>query len=327
MLTYTVYNQSGGQAKTTVARDLAVAHTELGQRVLIFDLDPQNGSIANYYGIQYDKTDGKADSIAHHLATRGQGKGDFEDLIFEAEPGIDVVPSHKKLTSLEDMVTSFERYQKEMGEIDEDEDVNGEEHLLDIFAKNKLHEEYDVIIADPNAKSDLAYYTALYATRNIVIPAQPTRTGFESIEGVKDSVYNFSKGKNINIGHIATVPVMVDMRKASHKEYALQLRNEFNNTPVYFKSLSAFENAEDECQSVFAYLNDRERISSSQQDIIPKYRTLAAHIQATANEPIPADTWETGEYFTGDDFWGDVEVPFEPESEENETETVAPGVN
>jgi len=73
MHTYTVYNQSGGQGKTTLARDLAAAHAEVGQHVLVIDMDAQNGSLSNYLGVDDKKRDGEADDLTFHLVDQGQG--------------------------------------------------------------------------------------------------------------------------------------------------------------------------------------------------------------------------------------------------------------
>ena len=129
------------------------------------------------------------------------------------------------------------------------------------------------MIIDPNAKADTVYYMALYATRNVVIPAVPTRSGFESIDGVADSAQGFAENQDINIGRTAVIPTMVDMRKSDHKDYARKLRDEYD-APVYFKSLSAFESAEEQYVSIFRLFSEhRSRIRKSEQNILPKYRT------------------------------------------------------
>ncbi|MFC7257459.1 hypothetical protein [Haloplanus litoreus] len=103
---------------------------------------------------------------------------------------------------------------------------------------------------------------------------------------------------------------MVDTRKGDHQDYAQKLRDEYD-APVYFKSLSAFESAEEQYVSVFRLFGEhRSRIRKSEQNILPKYRTLVATICATFGNPLAEDAWDGEEIFTGDDFWGDVEIPF-----------------
>jgi hypothetical protein len=103
---------------------------------------------------------------------------------------------------------------------------------------------------------------------------------------------------------------MVDTRKGDHKDYARKLRDEYN-APVYFKSLSAFESAEEQYVSIFQLFNKhRSRIRKSERNILPKYRTLVATVCATFGNPLPQEAWDGEELFTGDNFWGDVKMPF-----------------
>jgi chromosome partitioning protein len=303
---YTVYNQSGGQGKTTVARDLAAAHAEVEQRVLLIDMDAQNGSLSNYLGVDNNKHNPEADDLTFHLVEQGQG--DFADLIRTAEPNVDVLPSHKRLNRVDEFLDSHENY---IGQTKPDDwEYPRYERLLEVLRKNDVPNEYDVVIIDPNAKADTVYYMALYATRNVVIPAVPTRSGFESIDGVADSAQGFAENQDINIGRTTVIPAMVDTRKGDHKNYARKLRDEYD-APVYFKSLSAFESAEEQYVSVFQLFNEhRSRIRKSERKILPKYRTLVATICATFGNPLSKKAWDGEELFTGDDFWGDVEIPF-----------------
>lgn len=306
MQAYTVYNQSGGQGKTTIARDLAAAHAEVGQRVLLIDMDAQNGSLSNYLGVDDNKRNPEADDLTFHLVEQGQGE--FSDLIRTAEPNVDVLPSHKRLNRVDEFLDSHENY---IGQTKPDDwEYPQYERLLNVLRENDVPNEYDVVIIDPNAKADTVYYMALYATRNVVIPAVPTRSGFESIDGVADSAQGFAENQDINIGRTAVIPTMVDTRKGDHKDYAQKLRDEYD-APVYFKSLSAFESAEEQYVSIFQLFNKhRSRIRKSERNILPKYRTLVATVCATFGNPLPQEAWDGEELFTGDNFWGEVKMPF-----------------
>jgi chromosome partitioning protein len=323
MQAYTVYNQSGGQGKTTIARDLAAVHAEVGQRVLLIDMDAQNGSLSNYLGIDDNKRNPDADDLTYHLVEQGQGE--FSDLIRTAEPNVDVLPSHKRLNRVDEFLDSHENYIEQTKP--DDWEYPRYERLLEVLRKNDVPSEYDVMIIDPNAKADTVYYMALYATRNVVIPAVPTRSGFESIDGVADSAQGFAENQDINIGRTAVIPTMVDMRKSDHKDYARKLRDEYD-APVYFKSLSAFESAEEQYVSIFRLFSEhRSRIRKSEQNILPKYRTLVATICAMFGNPLPKDAWDGEELFTGDDFWGETEIPFAEADVADDTIDQTVGVN
>ena len=304
VLPLTVYNQSGGQAKSTITRDLAGAFAEQELDVLIVDFDAQNGSVSNYLNLDEDKHNADADNVALHLID--QGKRPFEDLIqnVDGNKHIDVIPSHKQFNTVDDKLDDHAQYLKS-GKPDGWE-YPRYKRFLQILQQDDIQSKYDVMLVDPNAKADEALYLALYATRNILIPAVPTRGGFESIEGVKNSTENFGDAMDISITNLGVVPTMVKKSKNIHQEYASKIKDTYPS-PVYFKNLGAYEKAEDEFSTVFDHLKGQ-RMREYNADIMPKFRTLAAHIAWRANADLPNGGWSQEELFLGDDFWGDVDT-------------------
>jgi cellulose biosynthesis protein BcsQ len=303
MLPITVYNQSGGQSKSTITRDLAAAYAELGLDVLVVDFDAQNGSVSNYLGVDEDKHNPDADDLTLHLID--QGKGSFRDLIRTVEgEDIDVIPSHKRFNRVDQRLDQHADYLE--ASKPEDWSYPRYERFFQVLQENDIQNEYDVMLVDPNAKADEGYYLALYATRNILIPAEPTRGGQESIAGVKDSARNFAEEMDINITLSGVVPTKVDTSKNIHKEYLQKIRQQYPS-PVYFKNLGAFEKAEENYESVFTQLKGT-RVRDYNADIMPKFRTLAAFIYHRAGKELPGGGWPEDELFPGNDLWGEVDL-------------------
>ncbi len=302
MLPVTIYNQSGGQSKSTITRDLAGAYAGLGLKVLIADFDAQNGSVSNYLGVDDDKHNQDADDLTLHLID--QGKGPFTDLIAPVEENIDVIPSHKRFNRIDDRLDQHAQYLEASKPADWE--YPRYKRFLQVLQENDIRDKYDVLIIDPNAKADEAYYLALYATRNLVIPAVPTRGGLESIKGVEDSARNFAEEMGISITSAAVVPTMVKAQKRIHKDYTHQIKDEYPS-PVYFKDLGAYEKAEENYRTVFNQLKGS-RVRDYNASIMPKFRTLAAYIYARAGRELPNGGWSRDEMFCGDDLWGDVDT-------------------
>jgi len=303
MESYTVYNRAGGQSKSVLTRDLAAAHAEQGDKVLIVDLDDQKGSVSSFYDIDYDKNDSNADRLTLHMIDRPVG--DFEDIIFEAEPGVDIVPRHEQLNDLSDILDDKEAI--------EARGVGGENfdrytQLFRVLKKNGIPEKYDVLICDPNAKADDGYYSALYATRNVLIPAATTPKGVASIDDVFDTASNFADAKNITIGNLGVVATQSELGGGTQTEKAEELRDDYDAL-CYFKDLTVYDDADNANESLFTHIKGLNRVRNSQVDILPKYRTLLAHIKAEMGSPLPASALEDNEFWTGNDFWGDVDVP------------------
>jgi cellulose biosynthesis protein BcsQ len=309
MLSYTVYNRAGGQSKSVLTRDLAAAHAEQGQKVLIIDLDAQKGSVSSFYDLDYDKNDGNSDRLTLHIIDRPAGE--FSDLIHNAEPGVDIVPRHEELNDLGEILDDKEAI--------ESRGIEGNEfdrytELFRVLKENGIPEEYDVLICDPNAKADDAYYSALYATRNVLIPAATTPKGVASIDDVFDTASNFADAKNINIGNLGVVATQANLQKGTQKEVAEELRDD-HDAICYFKELSIYDDTDYAQESLFPHIKNLDRVRKSQADVLPKYRTLLSHIQNKVGSPLPASKVDEYEFWTGDDYWGDVSVPVANENE------------
>lgn len=300
VLPITVYNQKGGQAKSTVTRDLAAVFAELGLDVLIVDFDSQDKSVSNYLGVDGDKREPDADHIARHLIN--QPKGDLADLIKTVpDTGIDVIPSHKQFGDVDDYLDRHREY------LEPTKGANWEypryKRFFQVLQDSAINDNYDVMLVDPNAKADEAYYLALYATRNLVIPAEPNRAGYESIEAVKRSAEQFADSMGISISTLATVPMFGSPgQNKLHTKFINKIHDEYPS-PVYFKDITAFENAESEYMTLPQYLESQGRTRSYHQRLVPKFRTLAASIYSRSADEFPTGVWTRDDLWLGDDHW------------------------
>src|SRR5438045_5495540 len=80
-----VANQKGGVAKTTTVASLGTAFAELGQRVLLVDLDPQ---ACLTFSLGIDPED--LELSVHHVFTKGIPA---TEAIITTEDGVDLLPA------------------------------------------------------------------------------------------------------------------------------------------------------------------------------------------------------------------------------------------
>ena len=93
-----VANQKGGVAKTTTVASLGAALAELGQRVLLVDLDPQ---ACLTFSLGIDPED--LELSVHHVLTKGL---DPAEVIIETDDGVDLLPATIELARAEaDLLT------------------------------------------------------------------------------------------------------------------------------------------------------------------------------------------------------------------------------
>src|SRR3954471_8362405 len=94
--TVALANQKGGVAKTTSVASLGAALAELGQRVLLVDLDPQ-ACLTFSLGVDPDTVE----RSVHDVLT---GSAEVGDVVVTCEEGVDLVPSTIDLAAAEAML-------------------------------------------------------------------------------------------------------------------------------------------------------------------------------------------------------------------------------
>ena len=198
MLSYTVYSEAGGVGKTTLSANLAVAHRRAGLDVLVVPLDPQDGDLSHLFAVDDDRSTEGIDHLVRHLI--GRGKGDFYDLVRTAE-GVDIIPEHNILEDLDAVLQEEQSQRDRMGD-----SFNRFTRLLHVLKENRVQERYDVLVVDPPASTGPHLYNALTATRNLVLPIEPSGKGQASVAGMDDLVGNLEDQLDINIGVLAAVP-------------------------------------------------------------------------------------------------------------------------
>jgi len=198
MLTYTVYSEAGGVGKSSLTASLAVAHARAGLNVLAVPLDPQDGDLSRLLGVDDDRANSDADNLVRHMVNAP--KGPFEDLIRTAE-GVDIIPEHNMLS---DLASHLDREQQKAEDFGDAYNVHAQ--LQRVLQEAGVGDHYDVVICDPPAMESPHLYNAIYATRNLVIPVEPSAKGDASVTGLEELAKNFADTMNIEVGVLAAVP-------------------------------------------------------------------------------------------------------------------------
>lgn len=286
MLTYTVYSEAGGVGKTTLAANLAVAHARAGQRVLVVDMDPQDGSLSYLLDVDTDRTAGDVDNLVRHLI--GRPRGDFEDLVREAEHGLDVVPSHNMLERLTELLLKTAELEEDTHP-DADYEFPEHEQLFRVLREADVPERYDVLIIDPPATAGPHLYNALYATRNLVIPIELSGKGEQSVEGLRDLVDGLEDELGINVGVLAAVPNEVK-HTTDQRAYRERLEALGFDVPVTIGDrTSMFEGCWRERCSAFTFVEDhRDRRREYEVETLEQFDELAAHLASQVDMELRA---------------------------------------
>lgn len=199
MLSYTVYSEAGGVGKTTLAANLGVAHARSGLDVLIVPMDPQDGNLSRLLGVDDDRADGNADNLVRHMVQ--SPKGPFTNLLRTKEE-VDIVAEHNMLS---DLSTHLHREQQKAEDLGDAYNIYAQ--LQRVLREANVQDDYDVLICDPPATESEHLYNAIYATRNLLIPIEPSAKGQASVKGLEALATNFADQLNIDVGVLAAIPI------------------------------------------------------------------------------------------------------------------------
>ncbi len=196
-----IANQKGGCGKTTTTHTLGVHFAEGGYRVLMIDIDPQS-SLTNSCAVK--DADGR--SIAEVLGGAQPGTLRLPDVIRSLAPGLDLVPSHVRLSAVELQLVS--RMSREL--------------LLRELLARQLPARYDLIFIDCPPSLGLLTINALAAAHGVLSPTQPAK---QDLYGLGLFINTLRSVRQINpaLRLIGVVPTFYDARTLHHRSIVEQL--------------------------------------------------------------------------------------------------------
>ena len=200
-----VANQKGGVAKTTSVVSIGAALAELGQRVLLVDLDPQ---ACLTFSLGIDPED--LDISVHHVLTKGV---DPVEVIISTEEGVDVLPATIELARAEaDLLTR-----------------TGREHVikgaLEQLAEDLGDEAYDWVLLDCPPSLGVLTVAALTAADGVLIPLQCETLSHRGVGQLLDTVHDVRRFTNRGLEVWGVLPTLYDGR-TNHSRTVLETISE-----------------------------------------------------------------------------------------------------
>lgn len=182
----------GGCAKTTNAAHIsAAAAIELGHDVLAVDLAGKQGDLCKHFGVWTEVqnaidteedwpniTTTFSEDWSHIVKQLGDDV--LEELIYQTDLGVDVLPAHPGLDGLDE----------DLGNIDDAEERYSRfEAFLSEFVDPL---DYDLIVVDLPGATNNVSYNGLYACRKVLTPTLPGRFEAEQVAALQDDLARFS---------------------------------------------------------------------------------------------------------------------------------------
>src|SRR3954470_10371005 len=184
--TVALANQKGGVAKTTSVASLGTALAELGQRVLLVDLDPQ---ACLTFSLGIDPED--LELSIHHLLTKGVPP---TEAMVTTEDGVGLLPATIELARAEaDLLTR-----------------TGREYVLRSVVEEL--DDYDWVLLDCPPSLGVLTVAALTAATGVIIPLQCETLSHRGVGQLLDTVHDVRRFTNRGLEVWGVLPTLYDGR-------------------------------------------------------------------------------------------------------------------
>ncbi|WP_151074401.1 ParA family protein [Borreliella turdi] len=219
----TLASLKGGVGKSSLSIIFSYVLKELGKKVLLIDLDPQN-SLTSYFN-QYISNIKK-----HNVYEFLKGNTYFDKCENKINEYISIIPSHPVL----------EKFNTD--------DIDYKEIILE-FRLNKSSKsfDFDYIIIDTSPSRNFLLKNALNVTDHIIIPVQVERWSIESfsiltetinnIQNIKNKKYNISIIENQFIKNRNTLKEVEDVLYKKYGKYIKGKIHFSNSIKVFINDL------------------------------------------------------------------------------------------
>lgn len=201
-----VANQKGGVGKTTSAVNIASFLAEMGERVLLIDLDPQANATS---GLGYNPADIQQ-SIYHALFDQQ----DVASFIIATEyDGLLLLPSTPELAAAEvELVQEL-----------------GREHRLKQLTE-KLDVDYVIIDCPPSL--GLLTINALTAAQHVLIPVQAEYYALEGVSHLLDTITRVRQALNPQLDILGVLLTMHSSRTSLSTQVEQEVRKHFGEKTI-----------------------------------------------------------------------------------------------
>jgi chromosome partitioning protein len=201
-----IANQKGGCGKTTTAVCLALCLKDMGQKVLVTDMDPQGSATQSLYPDR--------ESIKHTIYDLlvDSGSVSVTDVITGIDTDLDLLPANVILSSAEQILAGKEQREERLRK-----------------ALNLVEDGYDFVIIDSPPNVGLLTFNALMAAEEIVIPVDPSLFSLQGIARVVEALELLENVSNHRTTY-RVLATMYDSRTRISRELLSAMRTSYRGS-------------------------------------------------------------------------------------------------
>ena len=202
---FCIANQKGGVGKTTTTVNLAAGLGQVGQRVLVVDLDPQGnatmGSGVDKRSLTLSVYDVLLESASIAETRQRSPKG-----------GYDVLPANRELAGAEVELVELDRRDQRLK-----------------LALQAVSDDYDFVLVDCPPSLSLLTLNGLCAAHGVIVPMQCEYFALEGLSDLVNTIKQVHANLNPELKIIGLLRVMFDPRITLQQQVSEQLKSHFGD--------------------------------------------------------------------------------------------------
>lgn len=272
----------GGTGKTTATAHLGVALTEEELNVLLIDLAGKQGDLAKTFGVwsEYQARIDANDAwpnvttvFQNEWATIADKLGDtaVDDLVIETDEGVDLIPAHPGLDSLD----------ADLGTID---DAADRYSRLETFLTDYIDPRgYDVVLIDLPGLTNNVSYSGLWAAKHVLAPVEMGPFEAEQADQLHADLQQMADAFDTTVELTMILPNKVDTRTTLATTYLETFREEYADTiaPAHIPYSQDIRNAVESGQTAFALTDPSGTAQHARDAFVTNAQTLLDRIGGT----------------------------------------------
>ncbi len=257
MRTIAVVNQKGGCGKTTVSINLASALADIGQKVLLVDMDPQSHCAVGL-AVPEDQIEQSIYDVL--ISTSRNEPIRLTEVLWQISDRLELAPASLDLSAFEQQMTGV---------------TERESCLKD--ALNEIKNDYDYTVIDCPPAVSLLTFNALRAADEVIVPVE---TGYFALHGLSRQLETLSIlcrrcDQQVDVRVLAS---MYDIRTKMAREILAELRSHFADKML--KTIVCFNTKIKEASSFGQPISEYDPASKGHRD----FHSLAEEVVGSQSQ-------------------------------------------